>query len=128
MQRIGCGLQAQPNGFLLILGNDWIAVIFNITHTDDGKVRSVQSLDLYCSQQFVTAIYRAHLADKLQALGYEIQVDPRTGAPEIKGFGEEYLQDSSPRRKEVLKEEAQMKESIEREGKTFSDIKRRVSL
>jgi conjugative relaxase-like TrwC/TraI family protein len=96
-------------------------VIFNMTQTEDGKVRSVQPLELYRGQQFATAIYRAHLADKLQALGYEIQVDPRTGAPEIKGFSEEYLQDSSPRRKEVLKEEAQMKERIEREGKAVSD-------
>jgi conjugative relaxase-like TrwC/TraI family protein len=97
------------------------AVIFNMTQTEDGKVRSVQPLELYRSQQFGTANYLARLADKLQALGYEIQVDPRTGAPEIKGFSEEYLQDSSPRRKEVLKEEEQMKERIEREGKTVSD-------
>ncbi len=92
-----------------------------MTQTEDGKVRSVQPLELFRSQQFATAIYRAHLADKLQALGYEIRVDPRTGAPEIEGFTEEYLQDSSPRRKEVLKEEEQMKERIEREGKTVSD-------
>ena len=97
------------------------AVIINMTQTEDGKVRSVQPLELYRSQQFTTAHYRATLADKLQALGYEIQVDPRTGAPEIKGFTEEYLQASSPRRQEVLKEEAQMKERIEREGKTVSD-------
>ena len=66
----------------------------------------------YRSQQYATAIYRAFLAEKLQALGYEIRVDPRTGAPDIKGFSEEYLQDSSPRRKEVLKEEEKMKERL----------------
>ena len=87
-------------------------VIFNMTQTEDGKVRSVQPLELYRSQQYTTAIYRAFLAEKLQALGYEIRVDPRTGAPEIKGFSEEYLQDSSPRRKEVLKEEKKMKERL----------------
>jgi conjugative relaxase-like TrwC/TraI family protein len=87
-------------------------VIFNMTQTEDGKVRSVQPLELYRSQQYTTAIYRAFLAEKLQALGYEIRVDPRTGAPEIKGFSEEYLQDSSPRRKEVLKEEEKMKERL----------------
>jgi conjugative relaxase-like TrwC/TraI family protein len=96
-------------------------VIFNMTQTEDGKVRSVQPLELYRSQHYATAIYRAHLAEKLQALGYEIRVDPRTGAPEIKGFSAEYLQDSSPRRKEVLTEEEQMKERLEREGKTVSD-------
>ena len=73
------------------------------------------------ARQFGSAIYRAHFAEKLQALGYEIRVDPRTGAPEIKGFTEEYLQDSSPRRKEVLKEKGKMKERMEREGKTVSD-------
>src|SRR5829696_7814494 len=87
-------------------------VIFNMTQCEDGKVRSVQPLELYRSQKFATANYRAHLAEKLQALGYEIRVDPRTGAPEIKGFSEEYLQDSSLRRKEVLKEEEKMKERL----------------
>ncbi|HEU4714805.1 MAG TPA: MobF family relaxase [Pyrinomonadaceae bacterium] len=96
-------------------------VVFNMTQTEDGKVRSVQPLELYRSQKFATAIYYAHLADNLQELGYEVRVDPRTGAPEIKGFTEEYLRDSSPRRKEVLKEAEKMKERMEREGKTVSD-------
>src|ERR1051326_3134882 len=96
-------------------------VIFNMTETEDGKVRSVQPLELYRSQRYATAIYRAHLAEKLQRLGYEIEVNPRTGAPEIKGFSQEYLQESSPRREEVLKEAEQMKERLEREGATVSD-------
>jgi conjugative relaxase-like TrwC/TraI family protein len=87
-------------------------VFFNMTQCEDGKVRSVDPDQLYKSQTFGTAVYRAHFAEKLQALGYEIRVDPRTGAPEIKGFSEEYLQDSSPRRKEVLKEEEKMKERL----------------
>ena len=57
-----------------------------------------------------------HLAEKLQGLGYEIQVDPRTGAPEIKGFSKQYLQESSPRREEVVREAEAMKERLEREG------------
>ncbi len=96
-------------------------VFFNMTQCEDGKVRSVDPDQLYKSQTFGSAVYRAHFAEKLQALGYEIRVDPRTGAPEIKGFTEEYLQDSSPRRKEVLKEKGKMKERLEREGKTVSD-------
>ncbi|MGH9970480.1 MAG: MobF family relaxase, partial [Pyrinomonadaceae bacterium] len=96
-------------------------VVFNMTQTEDGKVRSVEPGELYRSQKYATAIYRAHLAEKLQALGYEIRVDPRTGAPEIKGFSAEYLQDSSPRRQEVVTEEGKMKERMEREGKTVSD-------
>jgi conjugative relaxase-like TrwC/TraI family protein len=96
-------------------------LIFNMTQTEDGKMRSVQPLELYRSQQYATAIYRAHLAEKLQALGYEIRVDPRTGAPEIKGFSQEYLGESSPRREEVERETEQMKERLERDGKTVSD-------
>jgi len=96
-------------------------VIFNMTETEAGKVRSVQPLELYRSQKYATAIYRAHLAEKLQGLGYEIEVDPRTGAPEIKGFSNEYLQESSPRREEVLKEAEQIKERLEREGNTVSE-------
>jgi conjugative relaxase-like TrwC/TraI family protein len=96
-------------------------VVFNMTQTEDGKVRSVQPLELYRSQRYGTAIYRAHLAEKLQGLGYEIEVDPRTGAPEIKGFSQEYLQESSPRRDEVVKEAEQIKERLEREGNTVSD-------
>ena len=87
-------------------------VVFNMTQTEDGKVRSVQPLELYRSQRYATAIYRAQLAEKLQGLGYEIEVDPRTGAPEIKGFSQEYLQESSPRREEVLKEAEQIKERL----------------
>ena len=96
-------------------------VIFNMTQTEGGRVRSVQPLELYRSQRYATAIYRAHLAEKLQGLGYEIEVDPRTGAPEIKGFSEAYLEESSPRRKEVLKEAEQIKERLEREGVTVSE-------
>jgi conjugative relaxase-like TrwC/TraI family protein len=96
-------------------------LIFNMTQTEAGKVRSVQPLELYRSQKYATAIYRAHLAEKLQGLGYEIEVDPRTGAPEVKGFSEAYLQESSPRREEVLKEAEQIKGRLEREGATVSE-------
>src|SRR6266851_2589536 len=91
-------------------------VIFNMTQTEGGRVRSVQPLELYRSQRYATAIYRAHLAEKLQGLGYEIEVDPRTGAPEIKGFTKAYFQESSPRREEIVKEAEEMKERLEREG------------
>src|SRR2546430_296994 len=91
-------------------------VIFNVTQTEEGKTRSVQPLELYRSQRYATAIYRMHLAEKLQGLGYEIEVDPRTGAPEIKCFSKAYLQESSPRREEVVKGADEMKERLEREG------------
>jgi len=91
-------------------------VIFNVTQTEEGKARSVQPLELYRSQRYATAIYRMHLAEKLQGLGYQIEVDPRTGAPEIRGFSKQYLQESSPRREEVVREAEEMKERLERDG------------
>jgi len=91
-------------------------VIFNMTETAAGKIRSVQPLELYRSQQYATAIYRMNLAEKLQELGYEIEIDARTGAPEIKGFSKEYLRESSPRREEVQKEAQEMKERLESQG------------
>ena len=91
-------------------------VIMNMTKTEQGEIRSVQPLELYRTQQYATAIYRTHLAEKLQALGYQIEVDRRTGAPEINGFSKEYLQESSPRREEVRKEAQEMKERLEQEG------------
>jgi conjugative relaxase-like TrwC/TraI family protein len=96
-------------------------VIFNMTETDEGKIRSVQPLELYRSQQYATAIYRMNLAEKLQGLGYEIEIDARTGAPEIKGFSKEYLRDSSPRREEVRKEAQEMKERLESQGVTVKE-------
>lgn len=91
-------------------------VIFNVTEDAEGKVRSMQPLELYRSQKYATAVYRINLAEKLQALGYEIEVDARTGAPEIRGFSKEYLRESSPRREELRKEALEMKERLEREG------------
>jgi conjugative relaxase-like TrwC/TraI family protein len=96
-------------------------VIFNMTETADEKIRSVQPLELYRSQQYATAIYRMNLAEKLQGLGYEIEIDARTGAPEIKGFSKEYLQGSSPRREEVRKEAEEMKARLESEGITVKE-------
>ncbi len=96
-------------------------VIMNLTKTEEGKIRSVQPLELYRSQQYATAIYRTHLAEKLQALGYQIEVDQRTGAPEISGFSKAYLQESSPRREEVRKEAQEMKERLEQEGATVKE-------
>jgi hypothetical protein len=65
------------------------------------------------SQQYVTAIYRAALAERLQGLGYEVEVNERTGAPEIKGFSREYIVASSPRRKEVERKAREIKERLE---------------
>src|SRR5438477_690294 len=96
-------------------------VIMNMTKTEQGEIRSVQPLELYRTQQYATAIYRTHLAEKLQTLGYQIEVDRRTGAPEIKGFSREYLQAASPRREEVKKEAQEMKARLEQDGSVVKE-------
>lgn len=91
-------------------------VIFNLTQTEDGRIKPIQPLELYRSQQYATAIYRTVLATELQNLGYEVTVDARTGAPEINGFSKEYLAASSPRRQEIEHEAAEMKERMAQQG------------
>jgi len=96
-------------------------VIFNLTQTEAGHIKPIQPLELFRSQQYATAIYRAVLATELQKLGYEVTVDARTGAPEIKGFSKEYLTASSPRRQEIEHESAEMKERLATQGITVED-------
>jgi len=76
------------------------AVIFNVTERENGQTRSMQSHELYASQHYGTAIYRAELATRLQKLGYELERG-KDGQPEIKGYTREYLDASSPRRQQV---------------------------
>jgi conjugative relaxase-like TrwC/TraI family protein len=96
-------------------------IIFNVTETDDGRIKPIQPLELYRSQRYATEIYRAVLATELQKLGYQIAVDPRTGAPEISGFTKDYLVASSPRREEVQREAAEMKARLAQEGIKVKD-------
>jgi conjugative relaxase-like TrwC/TraI family protein len=83
-------------------------VFFNLTETEDGKAHAIQPQELYKSQQYATAIYRSELARRLQGLGYEIE-QGKSGQPEIKGYSQEYLNASSPRRRQI-------KEHLEEQG------------
>lgn len=74
---------------------------FNLTQTAAGKIKPVQPLELYRCQKYGTAIYRAALAAELQKLGYEIEVNKRTGAPEITGISREYIEAASPRQRDI---------------------------
>jgi ATP-dependent exoDNAse (exonuclease V) alpha subunit len=76
------------------------AVIFNLAETADGSVRPLQPRELYRTQQYATAVYRSELAARLTALGYEIERG-RSGQPEIRGYTREYLDASSPRRRQI---------------------------
>ncbi len=60
----------------------------------------MQPHGLFETQQFATAVYQSHLTYQLRTLGYEIEPG-RSGAPEIKGYTQEYLDASSPRRQQI---------------------------
>src|SRR5580658_7155283 len=76
------------------------AVAFNVTERDNGQTRALQERSLFQSQQYATTVYRSELAMKLQGLGYEIERG-KHGQPEIKGYSQEYLEASSPRRVQI---------------------------
>lgn len=77
------------------------SVIFNMTEREDGTMRALQPRSLFETQQFATAVYQSHLTYQLRTLGYEIEPG-RSGAPEIKGYSQEYLDASSPRRQQIV--------------------------
>src|SRR3984893_2437611 len=86
------------------------AVVFNVTERDNGQPRAIQPQSLFASQQFATAIYQSELTYKLRQFGYEITTG-RSGAPEIKGYSQEYLDASSPRSQQI-------REYLERTGRS----------
>src|SRR5271156_6997158 len=76
------------------------AVIFNVAVRDNGQTRALQERGLFESQQFATAVYQSELTYRLRNLGYEIE-SGRSGAPEIKGYSQEYLDASSQRSQQI---------------------------
>ena len=85
------------------------AVIFNITERENSQYRALQPQSLFASQQFATTIYQSELTYRLRQLGYEITAG-RSGAPEIKGYTQDYLDASSPRSQQI-------REYLERTGR-----------
>ena len=75
-------------------------VVFNMTERENGKMCALQPHSLFETQQFATAVYQSHLTYKLRSLGYEIEAG-KSGAPDIKGYTQEYLDASSPRRQQI---------------------------
>jgi conjugative relaxase-like TrwC/TraI family protein len=89
------------------------AVIFNMTERVNGQCRALQPQSLFASQQFATAVYQSELTYRLRQLGYEITAG-RSGAPEIKGYTQEYLDASSPRSQQI-------RHYLERTGRAGSE-------
>src|SRR3989442_523904 len=75
-------------------------VVFNLTETEDGDIRPLQPRELYKTQQYATAVYRSELVTRLTGLGYEVERG-KSGQQEITGYSPEYVEASSPRRKQI---------------------------
>ena len=84
------------------------AIIFNVTERADGSTRAIQERAFFESQNYATAVYQSTLTHQLRKLGYEIEAG-KSGAPEIKGYSQEYLDASSPRSQQI-------KEQLEKTG------------
>src|ERR1700677_221788 len=82
------------------------AVIFNMTECDNGQTRALQFRVFFQCKQFATAVYQSELFYRLRNLGYEMATG-RSGAPEIKGYTQEYLDAASLRRDQFKEEMAQ---------------------
>jgi hypothetical protein len=88
-----------------------------MTERADGETRALQERGLFQSQQFATAIYQSELTYRVHQLGYEITTG-RSGAPEIKGYTQEYLDASSPRSQQIR----EYLERTHRSGKEAAEI------
>src|SRR5580658_10526072 len=92
-------------------------VIFNVTQRADRETRALPERGLFQSQQFATAIYQSELTYRVRQLGYEITAG-RSGAPEIKGYTQQYLDASSPRSQQIR----EYLERTRRSGKEAAEI------
>jgi conjugative relaxase-like TrwC/TraI family protein len=77
-------------------------VLMNLQRDFSGQFRALQSAELFKAKSLGTAVFYSELQRQAHALGYETRIDPKTKAPEIKGFSQEYLAAESLRRQEIL--------------------------
>jgi conjugative relaxase-like TrwC/TraI family protein len=79
-------------------------VIANLTRRPDRAWRALDPLEIYRSQGFATAVYRAELALAVGRLGYRIRVTAADGRWELEGYTRSQLQAFSRRRQEIEQE------------------------
>jgi conjugative relaxase-like TrwC/TraI family protein len=83
-------------------------VVMNMTRRPDGAWRGLDPVEIYRSQGFATAVYRAELARQVQKLGYAISVTGRDGRWELEGYSREQVMAFSQRRKDIERELARL--------------------
>src|SRR5712692_8701503 len=76
-------------------------VIANMTRRPDGVWRGLDPVEVYRSQNFVTAIYRSELAREVQQLGYRVKVAGQDGRWELDGYTREQVMAFSRRRRDI---------------------------
>lgn len=77
------------------------AVIMNATKREDGQWRSLTNEEIYKAQRVIGAIYTSELADRLQALGYELTRSDEKGNFEIAGITRDQVEHFSQRRVQI---------------------------
>ncbi|HEY7212785.1 MAG TPA: MobF family relaxase, partial [Bryobacteraceae bacterium] len=63
-------------------------VLMNMQRDFTGQFRALQSAELFKAKSLGVAVFYAELQRQAHALGYETRIDPKTKAPEIKGFSQ----------------------------------------
>jgi conjugative relaxase-like TrwC/TraI family protein len=76
-------------------------VVMNMTRRPDGAWRGLDPVEIYRSQAFATAVYRAELARQVQKLGYAISATGRDGRWELEGYSREQVMAFSQRRQDI---------------------------
>ncbi len=83
-------------------------VFLNTTRRDDGAWRALDPVEIYCSQTWATAVYRAELANQVQKLGYRIETRAGDGGWEITGYSREHVMAFSLRRQDIERRLAEL--------------------
>jgi conjugative relaxase-like TrwC/TraI family protein len=76
-------------------------VFLNLTRRPDGQWRALDPQEMYRSQIYATAVYRAELAGAVERLGYRIAVTASNGAWELEGYSREQVMAFSRRRQDI---------------------------
>ncbi|ANB92563.1 hypothetical protein MOVS_10735 (plasmid) [Moraxella ovis] len=77
------------------------ALIMNAVKGSDGKWRSIDNSGIYAGQRMYGAMYTNLLAEKVQKLGYEIEIKDSKGNFDIKGISQEAIDAFSTRKQEI---------------------------
>lgn len=76
-------------------------VFLNMTRRPDAQWRALDPQEVYRSQIYATAVYRAELARAVERIGYRIAVTAPNGAWELEGYSREQVMAFSLRRQDI---------------------------